>query len=125
MARVLIVEDEPSLLKFLSQNLALRGYDVVAAADGQQGLAQARSASPDLILLDLMLPGFSGWDVLKQLAREGILERTPVIVVTAASREEDEQRARMLGATDYLVKPFGVPEMLSRIRALLPAPFGS
>jgi DNA-binding response OmpR family regulator len=71
-------------------------------------------------MLDLMLPVLSGWDVLKQLGREGLLRGTPVIVVTAASREEDERRARGLGATDYLVKPFGIPEMMRRIKALLP-----
>lgn len=119
MARVLVVEDEPSILKLLCQNLTLRGYDVVAATDGQSGLEQARSSQPDLIMLDLMLPAVSGWDVLKQLSREGILDGTPVIVVTAASREEDERRARVLGATDYLVKPFTISEMLRRIRAVL------
>ncbi len=121
-ARVLVVEDEPSILKLLTQNLALRGFDVVVATDGRQGLEQAREMVPDLIMLDLMLPVMSGWDVLKQLGREGVLERTPVIVVTAASREEDERRARSLGATDYLLKPFSIPEMLRRIQAVLPAP---
>ena len=121
MPRVLIVEDEPSILKFLSQNLALRGFDVVVATNGHEGLEQARACKPDLILLDLMLPLMSGWEVLKHLGKTGVLERIPVIVVTAASREEDERRARSLGATDYLVKPFGVPEMLERIRAVLPA----
>ena len=121
MPRVLIVEDEPSILKFLSQNLVLRGFDVVVATDGREGLRQASECQLDLILLDLMLPLMSGWDVLKHLGRAGVLDRTPVIVVTAASREEDERRARSLGATDYLVKPFGVPEMLRRIHAVLPA----
>ena len=123
-ARILVVEDEPSLMKLLAQNLMLRGFDVVVAADGREGLVQARSAVPDLILLDLMLPVMNGWEVLKNLEKEGILMRTPVIVVTAASREEDERRARVLGASDYLVKPFGIPEMLRRIRAILPAPVG-
>lgn len=120
MAKVLIIEDEPSILKFLSQNLALRGFDVVAATDGQEGLEQARASYHDLIMLDLMLPRISGWDILKHLAREGILNESPLIVVTAASREEDERRARLLGATDYLVKPFSVQEMLQRIRTVLP-----
>lgn len=120
MARVLIAEDEPSILKFLVQNLVLRGYDVVAATDGRECLEQVRETMPDLIMLDLMLPGMSGWDVLKCLNKEKELQVIPVIVVTAASREEDERRARNLGATDYLVKPFGVPEMLGRIKALLP-----
>lgn len=120
MASVLIIEDEPSILKFLSQNLALRGWDVVVATDGREGLCQAVVEPPDLIMLDLMLPVMSGWDVLKQLDQEGVLRRVPVIIVTAASREEDERRARRLGATDYLVKPFGVPEMLRRINAIVP-----
>ena len=120
-ARILVVEDEPSILKLLAQNLTLRGFDVVVATNGRDGLVQARGAGPDLIMLDLMLPVMSGWEVLKHLGREGILERIPVIVVTAAAREEDEQRARGLGATDYLLKPFSVPEMLGRIKALLPA----
>lgn len=122
MSRVLIVEDEPSLLKFLSQNLALRGWDVVAASDGQEGLRQAFECDPDLIMLDLMLPVVSGWEVLRCLAKEGVVGVVPVIVVTAASRDEDERRARALGATDYLVKPFGVPEMLRRIGAVSRAP---
>ncbi len=121
MSRVLIVEDEPSILKLLSQNLALRGWDVVVATDGQEGLSQARNMYPDVIMLDLMLPVMSGWEVLKHLAREEILTYVPVIVVTAASREEDERRARGLGAADYLVKPFTITEMLSRISALVPA----
>lgn len=124
MPRVLIVEDEPSILKFLSQNLALRGLDVVVATDGKEGLARALDSHPDLIMLDLMLPVMSGWDVLKGLEKEGVLRRVPVIVVTAASREEDELRARSLGATDYLVKPFGVPELLRRVGALLPTATG-
>jgi DNA-binding response OmpR family regulator len=122
MARVLIIEDEPSLLKFLSQNLALRGWDVVAVADGQEGLRQARETRPDLILLDLMLPVVSGWEVLETLRQEGVLRSVPVIVVTAAARAEEERRARWLGATDYLLKPFGVPELLRRISAIVPAP---
>ncbi len=122
MPRVLIIEDEPSLVKFLSQNLALRGWDVVVATDGAEGLRQARDTHPDLIMLDLMLPVKSGWEVLETLRLERDLRSTPVIVVTAAAREEDERRARRLGATDYLLKPFGVPEMLRRINAVLNSP---
>ena len=122
MPRILVVEDEPSILKLLTQNLSLRGHDVTAATDGQEGLAQALHGPHDLILLDLMLPALSGWEVLKALGNDGVLGHVPVIVVTAAAREEDELRARLLGATDYLVKPFGVPELLRRISAVLPAP---
>lgn len=120
MPSVLIIEDEPSILKFLSQNLALRGWDVMVATDGAEGLRHALQEQTDLIMLDLMLPVMSGWDVLRRLDKEGVLRHVPVIVVTAASREEDERRARCLGATDYLVKPFGVPEMLRRISAIVP-----
>lgn len=119
MARILVVEDEPSILKLISQNLTLRGFDIEIATDGETGLTRAREGKYDLILLDLMLPVISGWEVLRELGKQGILDRVPVIVVTAAAREEDEKRARSLGARDYLVKPFYIKELLQCVSTAL------
>jgi DNA-binding response OmpR family regulator len=115
--RLLIVEDDPALRRALTFNLAREGYEVTTAADGETGLDAARSDRLDLILLDVMLPGMSGVEVLRVLRREGVT--TPVIVLSAKGDEIDRVVGLKVGADDYVAKPFSRPELLARIEAVL------
>lgn len=117
MKRILIVEDNRNLATGLRNNLEIEGYEVDVAADGTSGLALARSSSPDLIVLDLMLPGMDGYRVLRTLREEGI--DTPVLILSARSEETDKVLGFHLGADDYVAKPFGLLELLARVDALL------
>jgi DNA-binding response OmpR family regulator len=115
--RILVVEDNPDLAYGLRNNLEIEGYDVDVVEDGTQGLARARVGGPDLIILDLMLPGMDGYRVLRALRDEG--RRMPVLILTARGEEADKVRGLRLGADDYVTKPFGVLELLARVEALL------
>ena len=115
--RVLIVEDEPKLAALVASALRSEHYDVAVAATGEDGFFRAHAESFDLMVLDLMLPGRSGLEILKTL-RERRVE-TPVLILTARDGVEDRVSGLDLGADDYLVKPFAIPELLARIRALL------
>ncbi len=116
MKRVLVVEDNADLAYGLRNNLEIEGYKVDVAGDGTRGLALARTAGPDLIILDLMLPGMDGFRVLRALRDEG--RRLPILVLTARGEEGDKVRGLRLGADDYVTKPFGVLELLARVEAL-------
>ena len=115
--RVLIVEDNHDLAFGLRNNLEIEGYTVDVADDGPSGLAAARRTAPDLIVLDLMLPGMDGYRVLRQLREEGL--SMPVLILTARGEEADKVLGFRLGADDYVTKPFGVLELLARVQALL------
>ncbi len=117
MKRVLVVEDNADLAYGLRNNLEIEGYKVDVAGDGTRGLALARTAGPDIIILDLMLPGMDGFRVLRALRDEG--RRLPILVLTARGEESDKVRGLRLGADDYVTKPFGVLELLARVEALL------
>jgi two-component system, OmpR family, alkaline phosphatase synthesis response regulator PhoP len=117
MTRVLIVEDNHDLAFGLRNNLEIEGYLVDVAADGPAGLAAARKIPPDLVVLDLMLPGMDGYRVLRQLRDDGLA--MPVLILTARGEEADKVLGFRLGADDYVTKPFGVLELLARIEALL------
>jgi two-component system alkaline phosphatase synthesis response regulator PhoP len=117
MTRVLIVEDNHDLAFGLRNNLEIEGYDVEVAEDGPAGLAAARGRRPDLIVLDLMLPGLNGYRVLRQLRDDGV--DTPVLILTAKGEEADKVLGFRLGADDYVTKPFGLLELLARVEALL------
>jgi two-component system alkaline phosphatase synthesis response regulator PhoP len=117
MPRVLIVEDNTDLAYGLRNNLEIEGYQVNVAEDGPQGLAEAQRRPPDLMILDLMLPGADGFRVLKTLRDAGA--RFPVLILTARGEESDKVRGLKLGADDYVTKPFGVLELLARVEALL------
>ena len=117
MTLVLVVEDNRNLATGLRNNLEIEGYEVDVAGDGAAGLALARSTSPDLIILDLMLPGMDGYRVLKTLREEGI--DTPVLILSARGEETDKVLGFHLGADDYVAKPFGLLELLARVDALL------
>lgn len=115
--RILVIEDEPKVARALRTGLDRAGYEVVTAATGEEGFFLASSQSFDLILLDLMLPGRDGLEVLGTLRDRGV--RTPVLVLTARDAVEDRVQGLDTGADDYLVKPFAFPELLARIRVLL------
>ena len=115
--RLLLVEDDPTLRQALTFNLVREGYEVAAAADGEAALEAARSERLDLVLLDVMLPGMSGVEVLRVLRREGVT--TPVIILSAKGDEIDRVVGLKVGADDYVAKPFSRPELLARIEAVL------
>jgi DNA-binding response OmpR family regulator len=115
--KLLVVEDEPALRLALSDRLRSEGYEVAVAADGDEGWRRAREEPFDLVVLDVMLPGKSGFDLLRDLRREGV--ETPVLMLTARGEVLDRVLGLKLGADDYLVKPFETVELLARIEALL------
>ena len=120
MPRILIVDDEPEMVRGLEDNLRFEGYQTVAAPDGRRGLALALSEAPDLILLDVMMPGMSGWDLCREIRRRGL--DVPVIMLTARGEEVDRVLGLELGADDYVTKPFSLRELMARIRAVLRRP---
>jgi len=114
---ILVIEDEPDLREGLKHNLELEGYLVDTAGDGREGLRKAGGTQPSLILLDLMLPGVPGLEVLRQLRDDG--NATPIIIVSAKGQDRDKVAGLELGADDYITKPFGLAELSARIRAVL------
>ena len=117
MARVLVVEDNADLAYGLQNNLEIEGYDVRVAETGEDGLKEAEAWGPELIILDLMLPGLDGYRVLQHLRKSGYT--TPVLILTARGEESDKVLGFRLGADDYVTKPFGVLELLARVEAIL------
>jgi len=120
MPRILIVDDEPEIVRGLEDNLRFEGYQTLTARNGADALAVAAREAPDLIVLDLMLPVMSGWDVCRALRDRGI--DVPIIMLTARGEEADRVRGLELGADDYLAKPFSLRELLARVRAVLRRP---
>lgn len=116
-SRVLLVEDEPGLVLTLSDRLAKEGYAVATAADGEEGLKRATTESFDLVILDVMLPGKSGFDVCRDLRQKGF--QKPILMLTARGQVTDKVVGLKLGADDYLTKPFEMMELLARVEALL------
>jgi DNA-binding response OmpR family regulator len=117
MSLVLIVEDEPAILRGLSDAFAREGYEVLTAADGDEGDRLARENRPDVVILDLMLPGLSGYEICRRMRAAG--NQTPVLMLTARGEEADRVAGLDLGADDYVTKPFSLRELLARVRALL------
>jgi two-component system alkaline phosphatase synthesis response regulator PhoP len=120
MAKVLIVDDEPEIVRGLVDNLEFEGYRAVAASNGADALALAAAEAPDLILLDIMMPAMSGWEVCRALRERGI--DVPIVMLTARGDEVDRVRGLELGADDYIAKPFSLRELLARVRAVLRRP---
>ena len=114
--KLLVVEDEPDLLAGLARALRKQGYAVDTAADGEEGLYKAKANDYDAIVLDVMLPCLDGWEVLTRLRAA---KATPVLMLTARDRSADRVRGLDTGADDYLVKPFDIPELFARLRALI------
>ncbi len=117
--RVLVVEDESSLAELLAYNLQQAGYEVLIARDGQDGLTQAQLKTPDLVLLDLMLPQLDGLEVCRQLRADPATRNIVILMLTAKSEETDQIVGFNVGADDYVTKPFSVKVLLERIKALL------
>jgi two-component system, OmpR family, alkaline phosphatase synthesis response regulator PhoP len=114
---VLVVEDDPALMRGLSDNFRLHGFEVRTAVDGRSGLAQSLLNPPDLIVLDIMLPLMNGYEICRQIRQQK--RNMPIIMLTAKGQEQDIVRGLELGADDYVTKPFSIRELLARARALL------
>jgi len=117
MSLILIIEDDPAILRGLADNLKFESYEVLTAGNGEAGLAAARQSKPDLVILDLMLPKLSGYEVCRILRAEH--NQTPILMLTARGEEADRVLGLDLGADDYVTKPFAIRELLARVRALL------
>ena len=113
---ILAADDDPQLLRLITRNLQLEGYDVLAASDGQQALELIEDNDPDLVLLDVMMPKMDGFTVCYRV-RE--FSAVPILIITARGQDQDKVRGLDLGADDYLTKPFNVDELLARVRAVL------
>lgn len=120
--KVLIIEDERSLQEILSYNLVNEGFEVLTAGDGQDGLRRAQTALPDLVVLDLMLPGLDGLQVCRQLRSDPKTQNIRILMLTAKAEEVDEIVGFNMGADDYVAKPFKIKPLISRIKALLRRP---
>ncbi len=119
MKRILIIEDDRDLVELVRYNLTNEGFQVSAVADGSTGLAQVKRSTPDLLLLDLMLPKLSGLDICKEIRRDPNLNRLPILMLTARGDEADRVIGLELGADDYVTKPFSPRELVARVKALL------
>lgn len=117
MKRILIIEDDLAILRGLKDNLEYEKYEVITATDGEQGYGLMREKKPDLVILDLMLPKMSGYDLCRKVREEGTA--IPILMLTARSEEVDRVLGLDLGADDYVTKPFSVPELMARVRAIL------
>jgi DNA-binding response OmpR family regulator len=118
-AKILVVEDEPDLLDLVVYNLRKEGFKAVRAENGETALELARDERPDLVLLDLMLPGVDGLEVCRRLRANEATANIPIVMMTARAEESDAVVGLALGADDYVKKPFGVKELLARVRAVL------
>ena len=116
---ILVIEDEPDILEVIEYNLAREGYRVKTAREGDEGLKRARRNSPDLVLLDVMLPGIDGIELCKHLKRDPITRSIPVMMVTAKSEEADMVLGLGVGADDYITKPFSPRQLVARVQAVL------
>jgi DNA-binding response OmpR family regulator len=117
MSRILVVEDDPAILRGLADNLAFESHEVLTATDGERACSLVHEQKPDLIILDLMLPRLSGYEVCRKVRAEGVT--TPIVMLTARGDEADRVLGLDLGADDYVTKPFSVRELMARVRAIL------
>jgi DNA-binding response OmpR family regulator len=115
-ARILVIEDDPRTAELVAAYLRREGYDTAIAADGREGLQRAERERPDLVVLDLMLPELSGWEVCRRLRREADI---PILILSASDQEADRIRGLDVGADDYVVKPFSPKEVVARVKAIL------
>ena len=118
-SRILIIEDEKGLVQSLTWYFNKEGYETIVAADGAEGLRKAQALLPDLILLDLMLPGMGGLDVCRELRSGAKTKLIPIIIITARAEETDEVIGLSMGADDYVTKPFSNKVLLQRVKAIL------
>ena len=118
-SRILLVDDEPSIVKMVAKRLEVEGFHVLVAMDGQAGLTAAQTEHPDLMILDLMLPKMNGYEVCSTLKRDARYQRIPIILFTAKAQDKDEKFGMECGANAYVRKPFRAQELLEKIRTLL------
>ncbi len=119
MAKILLIEDNQMNRDMLSRRLTRKGYEVVIAVDGEQGMAMARSEAPDLILMDMSLPVLDGWEATRQLKSAPETQSIPIIALTAHAMAGDREKAVEAGCNDYDIKPIEMPRLLEKIEALL------
>ncbi len=117
--KILVIEDEADILEVTQYNLTREGYRVTTSRDGEDGLARARRDAPDLVILDLMLPGLDGLEVCRRMQSDPITSGIPIIMVTAKGEESDVVTGLQLGADDYVAKPFSPKELVARVKAVL------
>lgn len=120
MAKVLYIDDEPDNIDLLSRRLTRRGFEVMGAMNAAEGIALAAQWKPDLILMDIRMPGLDGYEATTRLKADPATRSIPVIVLTADAARADEERARAVGADDYATKPVELPTLLDKIQKLLP-----
>ena len=125
MARILLIEDNEMNRDMLSRRLTKRGYDVIIAIDGNQGVAMAKSENPDLILMDMSLPVKHGWDATRELKANPETRSIPVIALTAHAMTGDREKALEAGCDEFETKPVGLPSLMGKIETLLSKPSGS
>lgn len=119
MAKVLVVDDEPNIVLSLEFLMEQAGFEVITAEDGEQALEQVNNTSPDLLLLDISLPGMSGFDVLERLRGQETTAQLPIIMLTAHGRDVEREKGMALGADDYITKPFSTQSLVEKVKALL------
>ncbi len=119
MAKVLVVDDEPNIVLSLEFLMEQAGFEVVTAEDGEQALARVDDTQPDLLLLDISLPGISGFDVLERLRGQEATLHLPIIMLTAHGRDVEREKGMALGADDYITKPFSTQSLVEKVKALL------
>jgi DNA-binding response OmpR family regulator len=117
-ARILVVDDDPVILRLIEVNLDLEGFEVVTASRGEDAIAKAASTSPDLMLLDLMMPEMSGWELAERLQKNEATARIPIIFLSARTQDEDRRRGEELGVAGYVTKPFDPADLVATIRKL-------
>jgi DNA-binding response OmpR family regulator len=114
--KVLAIDDDPVILRLIEVNLSLEGFEVAIVAGGDDALAKAREVDPDVILLDVMMPGVSGWDVARRLKDDAVTNATPLVFLSALSQEEDRRKGQELGVAAYVSKPFEPVDLVDTIR---------
>lgn len=119
MVKVLVVDDEPNIVLSLEFLMEQAGFEVVTAEDGEQALARVNDSQPDLLLLDISLPGISGFDVLERLRNEAGTAQLPIIMLTAHGRDVEREKGMALGADDYITKPFSTQSLVEKVKTLL------
>ncbi|MCM8775780.1 MAG: response regulator [Candidatus Omnitrophica bacterium] len=117
--RILMIDDEPDVLEMLGNRLVANHYEVISASTGLEGLEKAQNEKPDLILLDVMMPGMDGLEVLKRLKSSNLTRNIPVLIISAKVQKESIQKAIAAGAVDYFVKPFPVSDLLGKIQKMV------
>lgn len=119
MAKILIVDDSPTELHVLTQILSKGGYDTVTAEDGEEGVETAKTELPDLILMDVVMPGLNGFQATRKLSRDATTKNIPVVMVTTKDQDTDREWGMRQGARDYMVKPVKADELLAKVKSLL------